>query len=1012
MTTPTAPTARTLGTTQNTGGLLNGVVNAATANPLNNVRPQASFPTLNPPTMQTLVYAPDVSITIINQGIPYDVSTDIVRGQVVRKENSASSLFVTMTNNGLRYNKKFNTMDVITCSLTRITPLQVFTGFLDTTPYFQAYPGTVDFRATCTLKRLLHTWWNPAAPDSQQFFTQMGAGMGLTGDGQQDGGTSNVLKQIMLQVGQWADSTVHIQDFPQEFITFVNNYMAETNMQQQNQNMVNDFKATILGDDLAPGPMAAVGYQGSDPVGTAASITNDTATFYVSQICAAADQRGMGPIVDQSANSATVSKDASTLESALGAANQYDYALAQVVQQAGKTDAQYASNWSTQNVNSDAAILALACVMVESTPAMLMEANPADPPTMTFFYNSLRTTGTGSGLFNQANDGNWGTPAQRMNPLSSAGMFLDKLNAQTGWRNMQGGQAIWQVQQSDPANIALYQAAIGAATKIVQAYRTTQQGAANAASSLMGQVPGLSSLTNVLGGGTNPIGSALGQIAGAATTAPLSTAAGVASVDQPNPNSEGAINAAYSIVATPYQYGGTTPGAGIDCSALVMLSFGSVGESLPRTTYSQKAAIPSVPLSSIQRGDVLQTEYGGHTGIYLGGGTWIQTGGPNGVPGSVQPVPAGPSGLCWAGRVCNNGGLNPAAPFTPVTGANPSTGLVPGTGVAIGAGTGGAGSAGGGSASEPIARNLFSYQFEPANYATSASYYFTGQKAYIDDIPLIQTVRALAMASLRNFQSAPNGDFLAYYPDPFGMDGKPAILALEDIELKDCHLDLSDNNMATHVYIEGDFSMMGQADSIEGWIGTCGVATVENPYLFQRLSSVAPGDFGQNMSATQLMKTYGVRPYKDTYQLAGNAGLEFLLACQIFMGKWASQYETNVGMTFMPELFPGMRILLVGHNMTVYASQVTHEFDWERGFTTTATISAPANPQGATSIYSSLPGFLNNVSTTPGSNSTTTGQQVLPSFQAPLAGGPLTSPAGSFPGSDAVPGTGLPGSSI
>jgi cell wall-associated NlpC family hydrolase len=816
----------------------------------------------------------------------------------------------------------------------------------------------------------------------------------------------------MEQVGQWAPNTVHVQDFPQEFLTFVNNYMAQTNMQQQNQNLQAQFNSLILGDDLAPGPMAAVGYQGSDPVGTAASATNDTQAFYVAQICAAADQRGMGPIVDQSSNSMTVAQSADTFEAALQAANQYDAALAAVVQQAGKTDAQYASNWSTQNANSDAAILAMACAMVESTPALLMEANPADPPTMTFFYNSLRTTGTGSGLFNQANDGNWGTPGQRMNPLASAGMFLDKLNAQTGWRNMQGGQAIWQVQQSDPATIALYNAAIQPATKIVQAYRTSAGTAASSASSILGQVPGLSNVTNVLGGGNNPISSAAGLVGQAATSSPLSTAAAAANAGGPNPNSEGAINAAMSIVGTPYQYGGTTPGVGIDCSALVMLSFGAIGESVTRTTGSQKGVIPPVPLSSIQRGDVLQTEYGGHTGIYLGGGQWIQTGGPNGVPGHIEPVPTGPSGLCWAGRVCQNGGINPAAPFTPVTGASPATGLVPGTGVPIGAGSGGVGSAGGASGSEPIARNLFSYQFQPAAYATAASYYFTGQKAYIDDIPLIQTVRALAMASLRNFQSAPNGDFIAYYPDPFGMDGKPAILALEDIELKDCHMDLSDNNMATHVYIEGDYTMMGQADAVNGWIGTCGYATVENPWLFQRLISTAPGDFGQNMSAGQLMKTYGVRPYKDTYQLAGNAGMEFLLACQIFMGKWASQYETDVGLTFMPELFPGMRILLVGHNLTVYASQVTHEFDWERGFRTTASISAPSNPQGASAIYQSSPGFLNPVSTTPGSNAQTTGQRVTQSFQAPLVGGPLFSPAGTFPGSDAVPGTGLPGSQI
>jgi hypothetical protein len=249
-----------------------------------------------------------------------------------------------------------------------------------------------------------------------------------------------------------------------------------------------------------------------------------------------------------------------------------------------------------------------------------------------------------------------------------------------------------------------------------------------------------------------------------------------------------------------------------------------------------------------------------------------------------------------------------------------------------------------------------------------------GVYALLNDQPLLPYIMSLMNSTMRSFCSAPNGDFIAYYPDPFGIDGKPAVVNLEDIELKDCHIDLSDDNMTTHVYIEGDYTMMGNADQAFGWITTAGVATVENPWLFQRLIKAAPGDIDSSMSATDLMKKFGVRPYKDAYQMAGNADLEFLLACQIFMGKWAAQYETNIGLTFMPELLPGMRVNLVGHNLTVYCSAVTHEFDWQRGFSTAATVSAASNPQAASSIFSSMPGFLNPVSTTPGSNTSNTGQ--------------------------------------
>jgi cell wall-associated NlpC family hydrolase len=1386
----TAPNTPTQQGTSSTGGNLGGTPlapggagGATTA--LNNQRQNAQFPTLNPPPMKTLVYAPDVTIQVVHNGQQYDVSKDIVRGQVVRKENSASSLFWTSANPDLRYNGLFSRMDRVTVYLTRVQKLQVFSGYLDTIPWRQAYPGTVDFRATCTIKRLLHTWWNPGSAASAAFFDQIGASLGTAGDGQaNDSGIGSILRNILEQVGKWAPNTIHIQNFPQEFLTFLNNYFVQTNMQAQNAQTAQQFTQLITGDDTSPGPMGAVGYSASDPVGTAATATNANAAFYLQQIVAATDERGMGPIVDSTANSQQVTQAATTAQDAQ--TSNHDYSLQQGVNQMGQQLGQYASNWSTQNKASDAAIWALACAMVESgggSPNLQMLANNSDPPTLTFYHSGLSTNGSSSGLFQQQNNGAWGclpacaqiftshgpvpiidvkegdevwsfdgarmalckvtawmmtghqplvtvrtagrelqataghrvpvrryfglvdgrspgncgwetiemgageirpgdylivphgmmdgtacttpdgdelsvglmeliglylgdgnldkgrieishgtggiyndhmhyyrtvieqelhvtpyvdkrrtrtrfsspefvklvrewfpgvakekrvpgwvfrlsptlqlallrgyldadgsvdklgrasycstskglledikhlciligvpvgkigerkgrggysggertyslclssvhhnpmigsnsphkdarfrctpkqlksrydpdwnsspcrkspmgmppegtvyhrvvsisssdekvpvydlevaglhhyvangvvvhnTPGQRMNPYASAGMFLDKLNAQTGWRNMDPGQAIWQVQQSDTNNIQKYDAAIQQATTLVQAYRQSQQGGTNAASGLANMIPGAGALGGVLGGGSNPLGSITGAL-GTATTSPISAASGAAATTSGVvPDSEGAINAAYSIVGTPYQFGGNTPGVGIDCSKLVQLSFGAIGFNLQRATSGQRASIPAVvPASSAQRGDILQTEYGGHTGIYLGNNQWIQTGGPTGAPGSVQSInPAvsgGPNGVSWVGRVCANGGQNPSAPFTPITGASGATSQVPGTGIAPGTGTGGSTGGGGGSTTgdEPIARNLFSYMFQPNAYDAAMASFLSGtEKAYIDDQPLIQIVKALAMASLRNFQSSPTGDLIFYYPDPFGMDGKAAILSLYDIELKDAHIDLSDDNLTTHVYIEGDFLMIGQAEGAVGWLQTSGVATVENAQLFQRLQQAAPGDVDSNMSAQQLMSRFGVRPYKDSYQIAGNAGLEFLLACQIFMGKWASQYETDIGLTFMPELFPGMRVNLVGHNLTVYCSAVTHVFDWEHGFSTLATVSAASNPNSASSIYSSLPGFLNPVSTNPrgGGNTSTNG------FQPALPGGPLSAPAGTFGSVPGAPG--------
>jgi len=98
------------------------------------------------------------------------------------------------------------------------------------------------------------------------------------------------------------------------------------------------------------------------------------------------------------------------------------------------------------------------------------------------------------------------------------------------------------------------------------------------------------------------------------------------------------------------------------------------------------------------------------------------------------------------------------------------------------------------------------------------------------------------------------------------------------------------------------------------------------------------------------MRRYGARPLKVPVAMAGSKNLEFLLAAQYFMQKWAAQYETTCSFTFLPELFPGMRIILSGHNLQVYVSEVTHTFDWENGFSTQAVIMAPSQAGGSSAM--------------------------------------------------------------
>lgn len=69
--------------------------------------------------------------------------------------------------------------------------------------------------------------------------------------------------------------------------------------------------------------------------------------------------------------------------------------------------------------------IALATALVES--GMQMYANPADPASMQMPHDAVGYDHDSVGLFQQRNNGAWGTTADRMDPARSAGMFYDEL---------------------------------------------------------------------------------------------------------------------------------------------------------------------------------------------------------------------------------------------------------------------------------------------------------------------------------------------------------------------------------------------------------------------------------------------------------------------------------------------------------------------------------------------------------------------------------------------------------
>jgi cell wall-associated NlpC family hydrolase len=887
------------------------------------------------------VYSPDVQVIIATKNnVQYDISADIVRGGLVRKENSVSSFSVTLANKQGRYNGLLSRMDRITVKMKRTQWVTVFTGYLDSVPYKQMFPGEVTITASCTLKKLMHTWWNPSLKASQDFFSQGTSQELVAGDGQSiaDAGLGNLLANLLSKVGGLSRSQIHIQNFPMTFLTFLLGAFQKD--QSYNQAQSEKFKQMLLGDDHSSGAGPDSSHTN---LGTASGGAGGQQIFgvgeqgYVTAIVKACDDRRLGPVTADIQTSQSVGDTGETLQAANDRATQVG----------GHDFGSISQNQQTQERDSDAAILGVACAMAETGGGTTIRnlCNPAVPASMSILPNDgPGTDGTSCGIFQQIDGGSYGSVAQRMDPYQAATMFFRDLVALGDWRNMDAATAIHRVQRNGTGT-SPYETALPQARTLVQGIRSAQ-GAYTPPGT-----PGVLGPSAIFGMAAASVPGANGALTSGNIAAPGgipgAPTAGLSNLEY---DSEGAINCAMAQLGKPYEWGGQGPGS-FDCAGLVHFAFKSIGLEVGQGTTNQHTFGTSIPASAIQRGDVIQP-HSTHTQIWLGDGTVIEAY-QTGSPVSVRPYTD-----VWPPysiqRMCPNSGRNPSAPFNPASGP----GSYPGS-----SGTQGAsGATGGGDHREPIARNLFGYQFEPAHFASAIADLFTGDKCFMEDQPLIQMVQTVCKAGLRNFQSAPNGDFIAYYPDYFGLDGHPTNMIIENIEMIDVHIELSDDNLATHVYVAGDRNQQGLSPSVLGWLNSAGVATVENQALFARLCLAAPGSV-DNLSGSELLRRFGVRPYMKEYSMAGTPELEFLIACQVFAEKWAEQYLTTIKLTFMPELFPGMRIQLSTLNLVVYVARVTHTFDFEEGagFSTDIEIMAPSNVGVALAIESVLPTVPTNL---------------------------------------------------
>lgn len=93
----------------------------------------------------------------------------------------------------------------------------------------------------------------------------------------------------------------------------------------------------------------------------------------------------------------------------------------------------------------------------------------------------------------------------------------------------------------------------------------------------------------------------------------------------PTPQAKAAVEHALSAVGTPYQWGGNTPGVGLDCSGLTKWAYGQAGVDIPRTAAEQTVGRP-VDASELLPGDLVVWD--GHVAMVVGDGKMVEAGDP------------------------------------------------------------------------------------------------------------------------------------------------------------------------------------------------------------------------------------------------------------------------------------------------------------------------------------------------------------------------------------------------
>ena len=231
----------------------------------------------------------------------------------------------------------------------------------------------------------------------------------------------------------------------------------------------------------------------------------------------------------------------------------------------------------------------------------------------------------------------------------------------------------------------------------------------------------------------------------------------------------------------------------------------------------------------------------------------------------------------------------------------------------------------------------------------------TGIRATMNDTPVMQTIDDFIGVANRSYCAAPNGDFIAWFPDYWGEYDMAGRINVELVELKDFSVRWNDRSLVTHQFVEGPLDGANLGPLPNGWRDalsaqtTAGIATVEIPRFLESILNHGGNQYPWLRDPAALLQRFGARINRQFVGSISGKKQEFWYATHLFLQAWAGMFTANVPLTFMPEVFPGMLLCIPELKVQFYVRSVTHSWNMANdvGFTTDVDVMAPSATDGS-----------------------------------------------------------------